>query len=509
MRKKIAALLATLMCILAFTGCSKAELSYLQMSVDMMQNMKVVETKGTTTITIDFDALEKFMEDTAKSMGGSGVVLGECPMKGKETLQLDYVMTMDVDNMQFVFDVDAKHKGNTYDFGKVYYGVEGMYASSQTFQGVYDLMKATLQPYQDNYMFSDAYEKEYKAVLAQNEYICLYDMKDLGMTDEQLKAMTTPVSNDVYKAVFDLYKNAFSGFSTDMVTEILNGFRIEAKGEQVGQLLVSMLNYMIQNPEPVLKAFEEYMVAVSDFAGLTAQDLVEIKDAFAEMKTELETFSQTLTQAKDMFAAVLQQTAVKNALQGFSYKAEITKNNDVYIATEDYVMGDVCTIHVKATSQKATSAITFPANAASAADFGRKMSDLVEKYNPIVGVNAMWVLEDESKEAYLSKERKDTDLLFHADIVGDTLSYVVENGRVYLPLRDICDELGVSLVWDKNTKTASAYTEKENADKAVKLETKLVDGTSYVGVREFEKLGYTITYTNTDGIHEATITKTK
>ncbi len=506
MRKKIAALLATLMCILAFTGCSKAELNYLQMSVDMLQGMKVAETKGTTTVTMDFDALDKFMQDTAKTMGGSATVLGESPIKGKETVQLDYVMTMDMEKIKFVFDVNAKYKGNTYEFGKIYYSMEGMYVSAQTFQGMYDLMKATAQSYQDNYMFSEAYEKDFKAALAKQEYICLYNLQDLGVSDAELQAITTPMSNDIYKAVFDLYKNAFSGFSTDMVKEIPNGFGIEASGEQVGQLLVSMLDYIIKNPEPVLNAFEEYIVIASELSGVTGQELADVKTAFAQMKAEVDIFRQTMTQAKDMVAAVLQQTAVKNALQGFSYKAEITKNNDVYTTTEDYVMGDVCTITTKATTQAVNSAITFPTNAVDLDTFGETMSSLVEKYNPIVGIDAMWVLEDETKEANVSMKRKDADLLFHADDMS-TLSYLVEDGRVYFPLRDMCDILGVSLTWDKDTKTVSVYADKENADKAVKLETKLADGISYVGVREFEKLGYTITYTNTDGIHEATVTK--
>ena len=75
MRKKIAALLCALMCVMAFTGCSKAEMQYLQMSADMLQNMPVAETKGTTTITMDFDALEKFMQRYRKCNGSDN---GSC-----------------------------------------------------------------------------------------------------------------------------------------------------------------------------------------------------------------------------------------------------------------------------------------------------------------------------------------------------------------------------------------------------------------------------------------------
>ncbi len=36
MRRKLAAVLCTLLCLTAFTGCSADEVGYLQMSVDMM-----------------------------------------------------------------------------------------------------------------------------------------------------------------------------------------------------------------------------------------------------------------------------------------------------------------------------------------------------------------------------------------------------------------------------------------------------------------------------------------
>lgn len=509
MRKKIAALLCALMCVMAFTGCSKAEMQYLQMSADMLQNMPVAETKGTTTITMDFDALEKFMQDTASAMGVTTAVAEEFPFDGKETVQLDYTMTVDLNNLRILLDVDATHKGKTYDFGKLYYGMEGMYITSQTLQGVYDLMQATMQQYSDNYMFDETYAKDFKAILDKNEYICLYDIKELGLNTEELQAMMPPANGygDLYKAAFDLYKKGFANFTTGLVTEISNGFRIEATGEQVGQMVVSILDYTMQNPEPVLQALEEYILASGEMSGFTAQDVSDLKDAFAEAKQDIESVRSILTQMKEIVSATLQQPAVASALKGFSYKAETTYNHGVCTITEDYVMGNVCTITTKATTQKATSAVTYPANATSLDDLMTQMQELTVKYNPVAGVEVMWILEDESKEAFVSMVREDDDLLFPYVAQEATLSYDVENGRVYLPLRDICDELGIFVTWDKDTKTVSAYLEKENMDKAVKLETKLIDGTSYVGVREFEKLGYTVTYTNTEGIHEALITK--
>ncbi len=510
MRKKIAALLCALMCVMAFTGCSKAEMNYLQMSADMLQNMQMTETKGTTTITMDFDALENFMQDTAKAMGNTTAgFVGEFPFDGKETVQLDYTMKADLKNVRILLDVDAIHKGKTYDFGQVYYGMEGMYVTSQTLQGVYDLMHATLQQYSDNYMFDETYAKEFKAILDKNEYICLYNIKDLGLSAEQLQTMMPPANGygDLYKAALDLYKNGFANFTTGLVTEIPSGFRIEATGEQLGQMLLSMLDYTIKNPEPVINALEEYILTSGKMSGFTEQDISDLQSTFAEAKQDIASVKSVLTQMKEIVSTALQQSEVTSALNGFSYKAEITQNNGVYTTNENYVMGDVCTITTTCTTQKATSGIVYPAKATTLDDLMTQMQHLTVKYNPVSGVKVMWILDDESKEAFVSMVRKDTDLMFPYFSEETKLIYVVEDGRVYLPLRDICDEMGVFVTWDKNTKTASAYLEKEHADKAVHLATKLIDGVSYVSMREFEKLGYTITYTNTDGIHQAVIKK--
>ena len=39
MKKKLAALLCGVMCVTAFTGCSRTELAYLKMSKDLMDTM--------------------------------------------------------------------------------------------------------------------------------------------------------------------------------------------------------------------------------------------------------------------------------------------------------------------------------------------------------------------------------------------------------------------------------------------------------------------------------------
>ena len=80
---------------------------------------------------------------------------------------------------------------------------------------------------------------------------------------------------------------------------------------------------------------------------------------------------------------------------------------------------------------------------------------------------------------------------------------MVQDGRIYLPLRALCDTLGETVVWDAQTRTASVV----QGEETIQMDSILVDGVSYIGVRGFEALGYTVDYTNNNGEHIAVITQ--
>ena len=57
MKKKLAVLLCSVLCVSAFTGCSRTELAYLQMSQDLMDTMSSCVVEGSVQADVDFDAL--------------------------------------------------------------------------------------------------------------------------------------------------------------------------------------------------------------------------------------------------------------------------------------------------------------------------------------------------------------------------------------------------------------------------------------------------------------------
>ena len=128
-------------------------------------------------------------------------------------------------------------------------------------------------------------------LLCRDQYICVLDMKeDLGLTQEELDALIPSGYDSLYDAAINMYKDGFSGFSTGMVTRIQNGYQIEATGTEVGQMLVSLLDYMAQNPEPVINALEEYLKVTMQASGATEAEIADLTSSMQAARDDVEAF---------------------------------------------------------------------------------------------------------------------------------------------------------------------------------------------------------------------------
>lgn len=509
MRRKLAAVLCTLLCLTAFTGCSADEVGYLQMSADMFKGMEVSETTGEADITLDFDAMKTFAADVMLASGMTqedvdAAMAGMTDFDGKKNVKLNYTMLMNMDDMSFMFDVDAKYKNQEYSFGRWYYGTkDGVYVSTETVWSAYRLMQDMTED-TDSYFFSDAFAQEWKSMLDRDQYICVLDMKeDLGLTQEELDALIPSGYDSVYEAAINMYKDGFSGFSTGMVTRIQNGYQVEATGTEVGQMLVSLLDYIAQNPEPVINALEEYLKVTMQASGATEAEIADLTSSMQAAREDVEAFRTVLADVKDAVATGMKNETVAALLNGFHYTSEFTKVNDRYYGSENYQMAykgsTMCAITSSMRMEEARGSVVFPSISVRPDAITTELETLTDKYNPVTGVSATWYYDEPT--AFLTEERAEP--VYWGGSVSPIVEYVVQDGRIYLPLRSICDMLGEAVTWDQATKTASVV----QGETVIPMDGILVDSTSYIGVRGFEALGYQVTYTNTDGQHAATIVK--
>lgn len=484
MKKKLAALLCGVMCMGAFSGCSSTELAYLQMSRELVDTMSTCTVEGKIDAKVDLDALEAFAEK----------VTGEesyYDLSGKKNLTVDYDMTMNFNTLAYEMSFDVACDGKQYDLGTLYYGLnDGIYVTSDTLLGVYQLAGSVSDMYDGTYVMSDAFAKDLQKVLAQDKYI------ELMSAEEMTGGAAMPDMNygDLYDAAFTFYEDVLDGFETGMITASNGGYKIQANGRQTAELLTKLVDFIAAHPEQVLDATEVYMQAVMDTMPVSQDNAAakeELTAMFAEARNSKEEFVGVVQEIGSMLKEVLAEDSVQAVLDGFRYEADVKKTGNGFASTEQYTLKNgkqqVATLKNVSTVTKATADVAFPKSGISAADLKDKLIALEGKYNPVTGVAFSWGWEDENCEATVYTMREDAAIF---DTGAEWADLVVENGRTYLPLRLTAELLQEEVGWDKTTRTAYIMQDGKRVD----MQGKLVDGTAFVAVRDFEKLGYTVTY---------------
>ena len=413
-------------------------------------------------------------------------------------------MNMDLQKLNYDMSFDVKYEGKDYDLGTVYYSLkDGVVLTTETMLGVYRLAGA-MELQQDSYIFSDAFAKELKAALGQGKYVTLLSGEDLTGVDMNL--VPENGFGDLYDAAFTFYEEVFKGFETGMVNRIDGGYACQADGQAVAQLLIRVLDFIGKNPEQVLHATESYLMTAMNSAGTSAEERAQVKEAFADLQASQEDFVDAAGDLSAMLQGIVEQPSVAMLLKSFRYEAQTRKLSDGYHSTATYTVNhqgkNVASLSTDSKVHKAAVAVHIPKGNLTVEALQGKMNALENKYNPVSSVTMTWGLYGDTESAAMRASRKNGNAYFTGDF--DYADLVVQKGRAYLPLRAVCDMLGEEMGWEKSTKTPYVL---QNG-KRIEMQGILRDGTAFVGVRAFEQLGYTVTYTSSaEGVKTVQLAK--
>ncbi|MCI8868271.1 MAG: copper amine oxidase N-terminal domain-containing protein [Anaerotignum sp.] len=501
MKKIVTALLCAVMCLTAFTGCSKTELGYLQMCRDMMVMMESCQIKGQTQFDMDFDALRSFAAAIENETGSMGLAEGMEDLTGSHSVLLDYTMDMDINALNYRLDMAMTYQDKKYDLGEMYFGfTHGLIVSSDTLLGIYHLAKDMTGGADGSYLFNSEFEQALAASLGK-QYISLYSPNELA------QELPGGGFGDLYDSVFQFYKEMLEGFESDeaLVKEISGGYLIETDGKAVSQLVGKLLDFFAENPEQFLLAAENYMTEVAKQTG-EADAADEMHALFVELSDETAELSESLRETSAMWKELMQESAARLILDNFHYRYSITQNGSKYVSENTYGITyngkKAFSITSKETLAKASASIAFPKASLTLDDVSAKLDDLTAQFNPATGVALTWGFESTATQSMLEIRRQEP-VPFRINGGSSLEDFAVRNGRAYAPLRAVCDALGETVTWNKAER--KAYIAKDG--KNIAMDGILEGGKSFVGIREFEKLGYTVSYRNVDGLKEAVITK--
>ena len=105
--------------------------------------------------------------------------------------------------------------------------------------------------------------------------------------------------------------------------------------------------------------------------------------------------------------------------------------------------------------------------------------------NPPIAMKITWHGESGQAQVYIRPEGTDTSSVYDGP-------YDFHNiyGSMYLPMRKICERLGEIVDWDPVLGRAYVVRGEEKID----MTGKLINGTTFIKIRDFEKLGYLVDY---------------
>ncbi|MDF2950046.1 MAG: hypothetical protein K0R07_2095, partial [Sedimentibacter sp.] len=235
---------------------------------------------------------------------------------------------------------------------------------------------------------------------------------------------------------------------------------------------------------------------------LDMQELDSTTDADKEaMLTELRGSRQEFYDFVDEAVLFLESEGLKTyeeMFDGSEINEEIYKNGSSYVeklqaelVVEDLIIGNIesNTEITQADIEK----ISISENYITADELEDIYNKTENKINPVQKLEMMWYQDSYSAEVNKIRLDKQTD--------WDYQSFAIIEDRIYLPLRYIGESFGEEVMWDNENK--KAYVVRDNVK--IDMTGVLVDSTTMVKVRDFEKLGYKIGFTQVNGLSTATI----
>lgn len=524
MKKKLAILLSILMVGTSLAGCSLTERGYLNMNKQIAAASEY-QAIGSFSCEIDFDALavladqaaERFMdEDAYGSEISAGNEFSKLGLTGTKKIKAHYNMIVDMKSTTAIWaDFDLELDGKAYKMGDLYFDMmKGLYVSKDLLIGIYDLSRDLNPKGWDSYFYSDEYRNELLKALEGSEYVSYGILEDQN-TEIAAEIETMSLYNkESYEAVYQFFESAFSGFTTGIVSQTKDGYKISLSGKQGKKLMEEMLQYLADNTGNVMDAYKEYAtVTMKNMPGLTEEEKAAANDEFEEI------FSQNNRILVSSYIAMAKQVFVESDkagyidfINGFQYEAALKKSGNKYVTLQDATLkdGKKAIFYFNSQSEIMIEQGTvvlpvFPEAKVSFDDISDAIDTIENKYNPFTTATIEWWNDDYSdNEVTISYTRsKSSPFSGYGEI--DFQPYFIEASKLYIPMRSISENLGEQVAWNPNEKKAYIV----RPDKQIEMTGIKKNGITYVKVKDFEKLGYTVSYEYDQewGLHTAYISK--
>lgn len=472
-KKTISLILIGLMLILTLTGCGTTELGYLSLSKEIGNTTQYEFTNHTELEISSTVAGEDYNIDFN--------VEGEANIEDLNYMYMNLNVMLKVNDMGNELPINFIISNN-----KVYVSKNAILEAIK--------LQEKLDETKENPKVIDAL---YNVELKDTQYIMVSDLNDYYNGVEYKTNY-----KDMYDSALTYITSAFKGFDSRLVSKINNGYSIVLTPESTFEFIERLITYVSNNRELVFDETVKYIeniyddINIKELEGLTEAD----KDlVIEELKASRQEFYEFLDEAV-LFIESEEFKSYENMFDRSIFKEDIYKKGSSYVQDiqGELVFEDVIIGNVK-TSTEITSADVMIKQITDKSITVDELENLFNKtenrVNPVNKMELSWY--QDSYNADINKYRLD------GGTEWDYQDYALIDSRVYLPLRYIGESFGEEVDWDNANKKAYVIRGNEKID----MTGVLINNTTMVKVRDFEKLGYKISYSNVDGYSTATIIK--
>ncbi len=475
MRKKaLSLIIVVLMLVLMLTGCNTNELGYLNLAKELgiLTQYKV---DNTTNI------------EVSKNLTGEDLNI-ELNLKGEMNIE-------DLNSMYANLDVILKVNGiGNEQPVKIILTDNKLYVSKNAILELVRIQEIVDGKKENEKVIDHLYNVELK----DTEYILAYDLSEAynGLNN---KAKYT----DVYESAADYLTKAFKGFDSKLLTKINNGYKIEVTSKSAADFIVRLVDYIDKNRDLVFDETVIYFENILNDLNILEQEGIteaEKEQIINELKNSKQEFNEFVDEAVKSVGTD-EFKDYSEMFEGTTIKEEIYKEGKSYIqklraqlTVEDVIMGTMETNTKVTPSTVERSKVT--EKFISIEEFENLFDKTKNTINPVKKVKLNWYQDSYDTMAMVTKIRLD-------ETEAEYKQYAIIENRVYLPLRYIGEAFGEEVQWDNENKKAYVIRGTEKID----MTGVLIDSTTMVKIRDFEKLGYVIEYEQIDGYSTAAIVK--
>lgn len=470
MKRIIAAMLVIVMA-LTMAGCSGDEVGLYSLIKEVML-LEAIETSGTASITMQGQLVGEMTKKLPKELEALKKIFDP-------GMELRYSMKQSKKTSDFEVSVELRFKGETQ-----YQKLTKLIGNKKVAYVKLDDIFRFLKPY--------IVASEPKAEKAVDEIIAKIEYLEVDLEKGSYKGVYKKGYNGtaqdekvirVFIGFMDIFKDAFSGFSSGAVTKKANGYEVSLEVKDLKPLIIKFMEYFTKNIDTIADVSAKKVNAMSEeefnaFKEVMGDTVVSREKVISGIEDMREDVKKTFPAQIEKMKTDMSFDIAVEGLKGSSYKYYLGKSgngdyelsNNLKIRFQQMISVDI--VEEAVTKKIAAFTITKPANSVNEEEYKAIIESIIPPSVSEIRVN---VNNGNTKLRYTNSKTKDAK----ADIIQ-------KEGFSYLSLSTLRETFGEDISWDAAKKAAFANVQGNK----VYLDGIAGNGKNYVKVKELSKLGY-------------------